>query len=166
MESVKNIIDTYSYMEGAKVLDLLLAHPHQPIYASVLQNALSRGQTVDEARDATFHESCIPMTDYRTLHELDARLKRLIELKASALNDGNDCADLDSEIAALTQYRKECLRPGGHIKNFLDHDKQAYYRMNKAIKRFLIRAEKDGHQEAVGIIRHNLKQGKIFRYEG
>ena len=163
MDSVRKVIDTYSYMQGAKTLDLLLNNANRPIYASVMETALSLGYSVDKAQAARFHESCIPMTDYRTLNEVDRRLKRLIELKAQAINEESDTSELDSEISALTRYRKECTRPGGYIKNFLDHDKKAYYRMNMAIKRFLLRAETDGHHEAVAIIRQNLKRGKMFR---
>jgi chorismate mutase len=72
---------------------------------------------------------------------------------------------IDSEIAALIAYRKECTLPTGSIKCFNDEDTKAFRRQAQAIRRLLAQATKDGHHEAVAIVKANLKKGKIMRWE-
>lgn len=73
---------------------------------------------------------------------------------------------IDTEIKALIRYRRQCVRPGGAIRNFADENRRAYQMISAAIKRVLNKAEADGHHEAVAIIRRNLKQGKMFSFVG
>lgn len=72
---------------------------------------------------------------------------------------------IDSEISALIAYRKECTLPTGGIKCFNDEDTKAYRRQAEAIRRLLAQATRDGHHEAVAIVKANLKKGKIMRWE-
>jgi hypothetical protein len=73
--------------------------------------------------------------------------------------------DIDADIQALTAYIKETTLTTGCIKCFNDEDTKAYRRQSAAISRLLHKAEKDGHHEAVAIIKANLKKGKIIRWE-
>jgi hypothetical protein len=73
--------------------------------------------------------------------------------------------DLQTELSALIAYRKECTLPTGQIKCFNDDDTKAYWRQRNAIRRLLLKAEKDGHHEAVAYVKAHLKMGKIFRWE-
>lgn len=99
----------------------------------------------------------IPMTDNQTLHIVNKRLNALIAIQAISPQP-----EFDDEIKALIRYRRQCVRPGGGIRNFSDENHHAYQMVRNAINRVLKKAKADGHHEAVAIIKENLKFGKTF----
>ena len=120
----------------------------------VLANANSPLQNV--ARD---EDSISQPLDLSTPRLLDLSTPRLLDPSTPRL------LDLQTELSALIAYRKECTLPTGQIKCFNDDDTKAYWRQRNAIRRLLLKAEKDGHHEAVAYIKAHLKMGKIFRWE-
>jgi len=158
--SVKDLINHYPDWEGAKVLQLLTQHPDTDIYATVVELCLESTIPPLEAQNLRYHLAPIKMTDEDTLRAVDKRLNALIAMKAES-----GSIDFDSEINALIAYRRETTLPTGGIKCFNDEDTKAFRRQSAAIRRLLIQATKDGHHEAVSIIKANLKKGKVMRWE-
>lgn len=158
---IQDIIGQYPDWEGCQVLEIMRQAPNQAIAASVVQNALSQHLTLSEAQHRQYHESCIPLTDSRTLRDVNKRIKQLIAMKAHALadNPASDTSKMDVEISQLKKYHKECRRPGG-IKNTNDNDRMAYRRFYAALNRLLKKAEADGHHEAAALIKQQLRLGK------
>jgi len=179
------IVKIYPDWKGAKFLNILCQHPNQPIPASVLENSLYGIIPLSESGEHSYHFAPIKMTDPATLRAVDKRLNQLLAQKVAAdvpsavatdilsveqsnadeTSAATQTPDIDSEIAALIQYRKQCTIPGGGIRCFNDDDSAAFHRIRKAIFRLLLQAEKDGHHEAVAVIKANLKKGKIMRWE-
>lgn len=187
---IQNIVEHYPQMEGGKILALLIRHPNRPIFSTVLELALSTDLSLDEAEASIYHPSAIPMTDERTLKDLDKRLLRLNQLKAQYLSEtGRDINDTsngfsekssgicdaragfskngaesnpyDAEIKELIRYRLDCTRPNGAPKSFPDEYRRAYRRHAAAIRRLLVKAEHDGYHEAVAIVKRTLKLGRM-----
>jgi len=158
--SVKDLINHYPDWEGAKVLQLLIQHPDTDIYATVVELCLQSTIPPLEAQNLRYHLAPIKMTDEDTLRAVDKRLNALIAMKAES-----GSIDFDSEINALIAYRRETTLPTGGIKCFNDEDTKAFRRQSAAIRRLLAQATKDGHHEAVAIVKSNLKKGKIMRWE-
>lgn len=158
-----HMLNAYSDWEGSRILDLLVCHPNLPIFSSVIESCLLQNLSPLEASNAHYHLVPIKMTDYDTLKAVDKRLNQLIAQKANA--QGNSLAELESEMAALIHYRKECTVPGGGIKCFHDEDRAAYRRQSAAIRRLLNKAEQQGHHEAVAIVKACLRQGKQMLWE-
>jgi len=157
---VTNLINHYPDWEGAKVLQLLTQHPDTDIYATVVELCLESTIPPLEAQNLRYHLAPIKMTDEDTLRAVDKRLNALIAMKAES-----GSIDFDSEINALIAYRRETTLPTGGIKCFNDEDTKAFRRQSAAIRRLLAQATKDGHHEAVAIVKSNLKKGKIMRWE-
>ncbi len=163
---VTNLINHYPDWEGAKVLQLLVLHPDTDIYATVVELCLESTIPPLEAQNLRYHLAPIKMTDEDTLRAIDKRLNQLIAQKANTpphhhFITSSPHHSIDAEIAALTAYRKETTLPTGGIKCFNDEDTKAYRRQSAAISRLLAQATKDGHHEAVAIVKANLKKGKI-----
>ena len=157
---VTNLINHYPDWEGAKVLQLLTQQANTDIYATVVELCLESTLSPLEAQNLRYHLAPIKMTDEDTLRAVDKRLNALVAMKAET-----GSTDFDSEINALIAYRKETTLPTGTIKCFNDEDTKAFRRQASAIRRLLAQATKDGHHEAVAIIKANLKKGKIMRWE-
>jgi len=157
---VTNLINHYPDWEGAKVLQLLTQHPDTDIYATVVELCLESTIPPLEAQNLRYHLAPIRMTDEVTLRAVDKRLNALFAMKAES-----GSIDFDSEINALIAYRRETTLPTGGIKCFNDEDTKAFRRQSAAIRRLLAQATKDGHHEAVAIVKSNLKKGKIMRWE-
>jgi hypothetical protein len=150
----------YPKHEGSKLLNLLSAEPNRPVLSTVIELALAQKITLSEAEQGHYHPLGIPLTDTRTLREIDHELKRLTELKAHYLGEtGAEESPFDQEIAQLTGYRKECTKPGGGIRNSNEELRKAYRRQAAAIRRLLAKAERDGHHEAVAEVKRTLKLG-------
>jgi len=167
--TIQALAHAYPGLEGSKILALLIRHPNRPIFSTVLELALSTNLSVDEAEASIYHPSAIPMTDERSLREIDKRLLRLNQLKAQYLSDtragfsenGAESSPYDAEIKELIRYRLDCTRPNGAPKSFPDEYRRAYRRHAAAIRRLLVKAEHDGHHEAVAIVKRTLKLGRM-----
>jgi hypothetical protein len=174
--TIQALAHAYPGLEGSKILALLIRHPNRPIFSTVLEIALSTDLSVDEVEASIYHPSAIPMTDERTLKEIDKRLLRLNQLKAQYLSEtGADLSDTragfseknaesspyDAEIKELIRYRQDCARPNGAPKSFPDEYRRAYRRHAAAIRRLLAKADHDGHHEAVAIVKRTLKLGRM-----
>lgn len=165
--TIQELTESYPQLEGAKILSLLIRHPNRPIMSTVMELALSTELNVDEAENQVYHPAAIAMTDQRTLREVDLRLLRLQELKAMYLADldkeisPDHSNPYDTEIKQLMKYRKECTRPNGTPKSFQDEYRRAYRRQYAAIRRLLAKAEADGHDEAVAIVKRSLRLGRM-----
>ncbi|MDD4309458.1 MAG: hypothetical protein PHO32_03690 [Candidatus Cloacimonetes bacterium] len=180
---VTNLLGEYPDWEGARVLQLLIQHPYTDIYASVVELCLKNTIPPPEAENLRYHLAPIKMTDEATLKAVKKRLNQLIAVASHSdattltpivAHDSNPAnvpvyvaleRDATAEIRALTQYIKETTLPTGTIKCFNDDDTKAYRRQAAAISRLLNQAIKDGHHEAVAIVKANLKKGKIMRWE-
>lgn len=161
-KALYTLIDSYPDLEGSKLLRMLEQHPNRPIFSTVLELVLSTDLGVDEAEASIYHPSAIPMVDYKTLREIDRRLFSLIEKKTHYLGTcGGDSSPFDVEIKALTKYRRDCTKPNGSPKSFPDEDRKAYRRQAAAIRRLFAKAEKEGHHEAVSIVKRSLKLGRM-----
>lgn len=166
-KAIEMITQSYPRHAGSRILTLLSECPNRPILSTVIELALSRKMTVSEAEQGHYHPLGLPLTDAQTLRELDRRLIRLNELKAQYLSDrqeqsiGNEkeTSPFDAEIRQLIRYRKQCTKPWGAIKNSDDELRKAYRRHYAAIQRLFARAERDGQQEAVAIVRRSMKLG-------
>lgn len=172
--AVYNLLSHYPEREGAKILQLLIQHPDTDIYASVVELSLFSSLSPLQAQGFRYHLAPIRMTDEATLRAVDKRLNQLIFVEASSRKMDADTSSRSlkpqdeastQEIAALIAYRKECTLPTGKIKCFGDDDTKAFRRQAEAIRRLLKRAEKDGHHEAVAIVKAQLKKGRIMRWE-
>lgn len=168
--SVKDLINHYPDWEGAKVLQLLTQHANTDLYATVVELCLESTLSPLEAQNLRFHLAPIKMTDEDTLRAIDKRLNQLIAQKANTpplhhFITSSPHHSIDAEINALIAYRKETTLPTGTIKCFNDEDTKAFRRQASAIRRLLAQATKDGHHEAVAIVKANLKKGKIMRWE-
>jgi len=167
------LISQYPDWEGSKLLACLANHPDTDLYATVLELSLQNAVPAREAENLRYHLAPIKMTDEATLRAIDKRMNRLILVEASSRSLGADTSGSlkpqdeasTQELNALIAYRKECTLPTGQIKCFNDDDTKAYWRQRNAIRRLLLKAEKDGHHEAVAYIKAHLKMGKIFRWE-
>jgi len=176
------ITATYPAWEGAKALDLLCHYPGEPIYATILERCMNEGISPRVAQHKLYHLAPIPMTDPVTMKAVDKRINQL--LAALAIDQSpagvGDClgspalsqylgaclgSPEQAELSALIAYRRETTLPTGGIKCFGDEDTKAYRRIWAAIYRLLKKAEKDGHHEAVAIVKAHLKQGKMFCWE-
>jgi hypothetical protein len=179
--TIQALAHAYPQLEGSKILMLLSEHPNRPVLSTVLELALSQKITIPEAEQGHFHPLGVPLTDYQTLKEIDKRLLRLNQLKAQYLSERSrgfseknaDLSDtragfsernaesspFDEEIKALIRYRKDCTKPWGEIKNSDDELRQAYRRHYAAIHRLFAKAEKDGFQAAVAIVKRSLRLG-------
>jgi len=168
--SVKELINHYQDWEGAKVLQLLIQHPDTDIYATVVELCLQSTIPPLEAQNLRYHLAPIKMTDEVALRAIDKRLNQLIAQKANTSELQHTSTpepqySIDAEINALIAYRRETTLPTGGIKCFNDEDTKAFRRQSAAIRRLLAQATKDGHHEAVAIVKANLRKGKIMRWE-
>ena len=159
MEPAKLLVSTYPTLKGARLLELLYTNPNSPISSCALELCLENGVELEQASLHGYIPIPIPYTDAKTLLDIDKRLNKLIELKAET-----KCDDYDSEIQALTSYRRKCLLPNGHISCFPDHSNVAYNRQKAAIHRLFAKAEADGHHGAVRIVKQKLRLGRWAVY--
>lgn len=168
-EALKCICQSYPQLEGTKILKLLADESNRPILSTVLELVLTGKLSIKEAELAYYHPLGIPLTDYRTLQEIRRRMRRLNAMKAQYLSShAGEQSPYDAELKALIKYCKECTKPSGAIKNSSDELRRAYRRQYAAIRRLFAKAEADGHQEAVAIVKRNLRLGyssMIFRPE-
>jgi hypothetical protein len=172
--ALQMIIQRYPGMEGSKILRLLGERPNLPILSTVLELALYRGITIPEAEQGYYHPLGLPLTDAKTLREIDQRLIHLTRLKEEQLrareylntSPGSESSPADkqsnpydAEISALIRYRKECTKPWGGIKHSDDELRRAYRRHYAAIHRLFNKAGREGLHEAVAIVKHSLRLG-------
>lgn len=158
--ALKIVVDCAPDWEGAQILTTLAACPDQAIPASILETCIRQKLSPQTVQAAIYHLAALPMTDFQTLNAIAKRLNQLIQLKAESGSER-----YDSEISALTQYRRECTTPYGSIRSFADADDKAYHRQFSAIRRLLCQAEKEGHHEAVAIVKQNLRKGRLMRWD-
>ncbi len=161
--AINTLAQAYPTLEGSRILKVMNESPNRPVRSTALEIALHTGLDVEQAEKTIYHPSAIPMVDSKTLLDIDRRMIALIDAKAHYLTEiGGTSSPFDVEIAALTKYRKECTKPNGSPKSFPDEDRRAYRRQAAAIRRLLEKAEKDGHYEAVAIVKQNLRLGRTL----
>lgn len=161
MSNVNKLLSQYKELEGSQAIEILIQHTGRIVSASTLHNCLYFGLSPNEASKLNCHMAPIPMTDQKTIAEIDKRLNYLLMLKAET---GGSNMDWKEEIAFLKQYRKDTTKPYGGIKNFGDDDLKAYHRIHSAINRLIKKASKEGFHEAVSIIKKHLKQGVTYQW--
>jgi len=161
--AINTLAQAYPALEGTRILRVMQGSTNCPVRSTALEIALHTGLDVEQAEKTIYHPPAIPMVDSKTLFEIDRRMIALIDAKAHYLTEiGGASSPYDEEIAALTKYRKECTKPNGSPKSFPDEDRRAYRRQAAAIRRLLEKAEKDGHHEAVAIVKQSLKLGRTL----
>ncbi len=102
-----------------------------------------------------------PLTDARTLKEVNQRLNLLLARKAQTPEHNHPA--IDTEIQALIKYRSEVTRPGGEIKNHEPQQRKSYQRLYAAFRRLLNKARHES-PEAYRIIKAQLKTGKYCQW--
>jgi len=98
-----------------------------------------------------------PLTDYKTLHDISLRIRKL---KKTIANDVN-AEKASEELKALYQYRSECLMPGNKIKNYNPEISRVYQSLFNAISRLLHKLPKE-KVYLMGYVKKHLVTGMDF----
>jgi hypothetical protein len=168
MNEAYELCKLYEKHEGSKLLMVLLRNPNRPIFSTVLEIVIHSNIELARAEASVYHPSAVPMTDYKTIVRVKSELVKLIDKKAAylAVND-EERSPYDDDIKSLKRYYRETCLPNGTPKSFPDEYRRAYRRHYAAIRRLFARAKKDGHAEAVAIVKRQLRLGRqsIFKTE-
>jgi hypothetical protein len=152
-------------MWGVKIVLALIQMPDQMVHCIALSHHLEpeESKSVPAGKvDRLIRDlDKIPMTDDKTLREVDRQINRLIGIKAEKLKLEQDCSDLDAELDALVSYRKQTTRPGGAIRHFYSVEQKEYQRHRAAVSRLLEKAKKEC-PEAYHYIKSHLLTGTWF----
>jgi hypothetical protein len=163
---ISRFFDNNCGMWGAQVIGVLRAFPDKMIHSIELSHYVEPPEgciecNPDQADYLVRYESAIPMTDDRTLRQIDAEIIRLVSIKAEKQNLGLDVSDLEAELEMLQDYHRQCTRPNGKIRSFRTGSFQAYQRHMSGIRRLLIKAKAEC-PEAYYYVKAHLLTGINF----
>lgn len=165
MPRIAGFFDANCEMWGVRVITALIQMPDKNVHCIALSHQVEPAENrylgPHGAEKLIQNLEKLPMTDVKTLREVDRELNRLISIKAELKSAGQDFSEQDREIEQLIKYRKECTRPNGTIKDFFCVENREYQRHRSAIKRLLDKAKKEC-PEAYYYVKSHLQMGIYF----
>lgn len=165
-DAFESALSAYSEMDAARLIAFLARRPGIPFLAEDLVLWLDSGchAVIRAAGEVSELETPVPLSDGRTLREVNRRLSTLKGLLAMRRAVGHETARVEAEIVFLKNYLNECSRPGGIIRAARRDDRRHYQRLQAAVKRLLSKL-RGTHPHCHARIKSHLSMGRIFIWE-
>ncbi|MDZ4182890.1 MAG: hypothetical protein U1B83_08445, partial [Candidatus Cloacimonadaceae bacterium] len=156
-----NALAVYRDLEGARLIAYLASHQGTAYLPEDLVLWLDSGgyATIYAAAEDQIPQQPVPLSDGKTLREVNRRLSILLGLRPMRHAVGEDNSRVDAEIAFLRNYLRECSRPGGIIRVAKpDDDRRHYQRLHAAVKRLQTKL-RPAYPDCVELIKTHLQMG-------
>jgi hypothetical protein len=162
---ISSFLETNCEMWGVRVVLALIEMPDSMVHCIALSHQIEPVESDvlgEKGTDYLIQNlEKIPMTDFRTLKDVDKELNRQIKIKAERMNLGLKVTAQNRLIKQLICYRKETTRPNGSIRDFYSVEMKEYQRHRSAISRLLNKAKLEC-PEAYYYVKTHLMSGIYF----
>ncbi len=160
-----SFLERHRHLLGAWILVQLLNHPGQDFSPEQLDDPGAANPAANPVNlTPLLLESGIPYCDKQTLRQVRARITAVQSRLASPRCGKARAKLLTLELGQLQAYLRDCVAPGGKIRNFAPPSQKSGRSVRAALTRLLNAAGKEDPALRSYIASH-LRMGKAFAWD-